>query len=422
MLESLAKTVDRVGACRLCSSDDLVDVLDMGHTAIAYRLLDAEQLDDPEPTYPLVVCRCGHCGLVQLRHAVNPRLLYPPDYPYDMDTSTTAHEHFNELAADVGEAVDLEAGDLVVDIGGNTGVLLDEFHWWTDELLNVEPAMKMARRSGARGIKTMVEFFDPDVARDIRERYGQAKAVVATNVINQVDDLRGFLEGVETLLEPDGRFVFETPDLRYTIEDLHYDHVYHEHSTFWSAGPLETIGDVTGLHVVDVEEVNFRGGSLRVSLARERPQEPVLPARPSNEGRRSFEEAETWETFASGVSSHRNSLRAFIAGLNQEGADVAVIGVTAKGNSLLNYAGITKDDVVYATEIQDTKVGRYTPGGHIPIVHDDRLLEDVPDYALITAWNFAPEIMDNLREYEQQGGRFMLPMPEPHVVEPTITA
>lgn len=406
MLADLSETVTTIDTCRLCDSRALVLRLHMGATPIAYRLLTAAQLADPEPHYPLKLLQCRDCGLAQLGHAVAPELLYPDDYPYDMATSDTAREHFRDFAAWASDLVGLTRDDLVVDIGGNTGVLLKQFN---ARRLNIEPASEPAATSGSTGIDTVVDFFSEELARHIVDEFGHASLVTATNVLNQIDDLQDFMAGVKTLLADDGRFVFETPSLHHTLTNLHYDHIYHEHSTFWSHAAVTSLANEHDVRIAALDTVAFRGGSLRGAFAPDGGAHAPYAAPAISESR--------WGWFRRAVHTHRRRLRQFIAERQRFDETFAAIGVTAKGNSLLNYCGFTADDFDFVTEVQEQKIGKYTPGGRIPIVHDDHLLEHPTDHALLTAWNFAEEIMANLADYEAAGGRFVLPMPEPHVVE-----
>jgi len=415
----LGNGVETIEECRVCASDDLSVVLDLGHTPIAYRLLDEAQLNDPEPHFPLQVALCHDCRLAQLKHAVNPQLLYPPDYPYDMETTQSAIDHFHSLASDAAEEAEMEASDLAVDIGSSTGVLLQGFEKANTEVLGIEPATEMADRAEAKGIETLSEFFDVDLAADIREQYGPATIITATNVINQIDDLPGFVDGIETLLAEGGMFVFETPHLVNTIEDLHYDHIYHEHSTYLSIEPIERLMAQQGMHITRIEKVDFRGGSLRCYVGREDETEKAdnIDEIRAEERDLGIDDLQMWESFAGRVYHHRDQLNELVYSLKRDGHSIAAISVTAKGNSMLNFCGFSKHDFEFVTEIMDTKIGKYTPGGHIPILHDDVLLEETPDYALIMAWNYADTIIENLDDYQELGGKFIVPMPEPEIVE-----
>lgn len=419
MLEDLRETVSTVSECRICRSETLVRRVDLGFTPIAYRLLDDKQLDEPEPYYPLQVSTCDECGLAQLRHEVDPALLYPPDYPYDMDTTRSAVEHFHGFAADAAAEVGITDGDLAIDIGSSTGVLLEGFKDFGASTLGVEPATEMAERARERGIDTVTEFFTPEVARDIRDRRGPATVITATNVINQIDDLNGFIEGIEVLLDEGGLFAFETPHLVDTLEGFHYDHIYHEHSTYLSLRPLRRLFDRHGMVISRVGKIPFRGGSLRCYAGRgEEHDEAVdLEGRIDRERDAGLYGQRSWGQFSNRVATHRDELNELVYSLKSEGSSIAAVSVTAKGNSLLNYCGLTKQDIDFATEIMDTKIGKYTPGGHVPIHHDDHLIEAQPDYAMIMAWNYADTIMDNLAGYRHAGGEFIVPVPEPTVVD-----
>jgi novobiocin biosynthesis protein NovU/D-mycarose 3-C-methyltransferase len=283
--------------------------------------------------------------------------------------------------------------------------------------VGIEPAENIAAAAAADGVETVCEFFDAATARDLRDRYGPAKLILARHVLAHVADLHGFVAGLRDVLAPDGLAVVECPHLLPFHDRLEYDTVYHEHLCYFSVGVLDTLFGMFGLELVDVREVAIHGGSIVVSAQpaggpRERTAaaDRVL----ARELAAGLHRPEVWDTFARGVAAEREALRATVAGLRARGRRLAGYGAPAKGMTLLAYCGLGRDELPYLVDKNPLKQGRLTPGHHIPIVPPERLLADRPDVVLLLAWNFAEEVVRQQAEYQTRGGRFLLPLPAPH--------
>lgn len=404
--------------CRMCSSLDLTEFLDLGFSPPADRFLRREQLAEPEVHYPLRAVSCGACGLVQLDHVVSPEILYRHDYPYEASITRTGARHWDEFARSVTARFGLGARDLVVDVGSNVGVLLAAFRSRGVRALGVDPASNIVRIAERRGIETLCEFFSPEVARQIVAEKGHASVVTATNVFAHIDDLDAAMRAVDALIGPDGVFVIEAPCLVDLVERLEYDTIYHEHVSYFSLKPLAAFVRRFGMAVFDVERRDIHGGSFRLFVSREGKQ-PVSPAVASQLLR---EEAagllapQARARFAAAVDRNARELSWMLHALRREGKRIAAVSAPAKGMTLLNHARIGRETIEFVTEKSHLKIGRFTPGGHIPVLPDDALLDRMPDYALLLAWNFADEIMDNLSGYRARGGKFIIPIPTPRIV------
>jgi SAM-dependent methyltransferase len=402
----------------MCKGTDLSQFLDLGFTPPADHFLRKEQLNEPEVSYPLRVLVCADCGLVQLSHVVSPEILYRHDYPYESSITRTGHLHWNEFARSSAERFGLGPDDLVVDIGSNVGVLLEAFKAQGPRVLGVDPASNIVRIAEKRGVETLCEFFSMDAARHILSKHGPADLITGTNVVAHIDDFDGLVRAVTTLLKPRGVFVLEAPYFVNLVKSLEYDTIYHEHLSYLSVRPLARFFERFDLEIFDVQQRDIHGGSFRVFVAAAGtfPAAPVVGEMLRQEESLGITSLPVLNKFARAVERNRQDLLWLLRSLKHENKRIAGVSAPAKGMTLLNYAGIGLETLDFVTEKSALKIGRYTPGRHIPVRPDDALLEEMPEYALLLAWNFADEIMDNLAEYRSRGGKFIIPIPEPRIV------
>jgi SAM-dependent methyltransferase len=400
-------------SCRGCGGP-LQPFLALGNQPLANRLQRSNDAG-PLATYPLTLCRCTDCNLVQLREVVDASLLFA-DYAYVPSTSSTMRAHFDAFAEALVQRLGLTASDLVVDVGSNDGLLLSCFQKRGVLVQGIEPAEHLAAAATASGIPTHAAFFGVDVARTLAAKR-RAMLVTATNVFAHVDDVRGFLRAAFELLAPEGVLVVEVQSWADTVSSLAFDMTYHEHMTYYATAPLARLCEVEGLQLLDVERVSTHGGSLRATIGRAghrltRPDR--VSARIEEEGDRVGPEG--CERFAKGAETVRRDLRALLAQLNGSGARVAGYGAPAKATVLLNYCGLTAADVQYVVDRNEAKQGHGIPGTDIPVVGPARLLTEPPTHLLILAWNLADEIMGEQAAFAAAGGRFVVPVPHPRLI------
>jgi hypothetical protein len=401
--------------CRVCSSPGLRLVLDLGKVPLANSFIDPAEADGAEPTFALGIQFCPTCAIVQIPVTVDPEILFR-HYLYTPSASTTWREHCDELASWLTDRV----GDptaFVVEPASNDGCLLRSIQRWTPNVLGVEPARNIAEQAAREGIPTISEFFGEETARAIRAEHGPARVVVGTNVLAHVPDLVDFARGAAALLDEDGMFVVEAPYLRDLVETVAYDTIYHEHVSYLSVTALARVFPLAGLVLTHVERTPTHGGSIRFvgrpgaatpddSVARFLAEEEEL----------GYADGSALADFADRVDRLRMQLAETIRTEVAAGRALAAYGATAKGNTLLTTCDIDPGSIRYIIDRNPLKQGRLAPGSHIPVVAADHIQSNPVDVLVILAWNIADEVIDQQRWFSERGGRFLIPIPEPHFV------
>lgn len=402
----------------MCEGQNLFAFLDLGATPPADQFRRQDQLHDPEVFYPLQVLMCEDCGLAQLSYCVPPEILYQREYPYEASTTKAGREHWGRFAQTVVRDLGIEPGSLVVDIGSNVGVLLGAFGNCRMRVQGIDPAPNIVQKAQAAGIDTICDFFGASAAAQVVTDKGQATIITGTNVFAHVDDLVAFMRAIDTLLAPNGVLIVEAPYFANLVAYAEYDTIYHEHLSYLSVKPLVKFFSRFEMDVFDVQQVEIHGGSFRVFVGRAgtRVVSPEVSRLLALEEETGLHSRARLDAFALAVRQNRRDLVWLLHRIKAEGKRIAAVSAPAKGMTLLNYCRIDGEILDFVTEKSTLKIGRYTPGTHIEVCPDARLLDEQPDYALLLAWNFATEIMANLDEYRQRGGRFIIPIPTPRVV------
>jgi SAM-dependent methyltransferase len=413
--------------CRLCGSRQLKPVWSFGETPLANAYVTPEDVASgaPEHTAPLTVQYCADCHLVQLRDVVDPEVLFG-NYLYVSSTSPSFVAHFEGYAKTLIEryldplliSPSHEGEKLVVDVGSNDGILLKPLQAAGIRVLGVDPAENVAALANAAGIPTVAAFFTPETARQIKAAHGPAQVISANNVFAHTDDVALFVEAVKELLAPEGIFVFEVQYLKDLVEKNLFDIVYHEHLCYYHVAPLMAFFQQQGLTVFDVERVPVHGGSIRVFVGRAgvHPATEHVTMLLQEEVVAGLNTPTPYEQFAQRIEHNKQSLQQLLQQLKSEGKRIVGYGAPAKATTLCYAFGLDGSLLDYIVEDAPLKQGRLMPGTHIPIVSPEHLYTDKPQYCLILAWNFAEQIMHNHARFPEQGGKFILPVPEPRIV------
>ncbi len=413
-----------ITGCRSCASGSLSSVLELGETPLANALLTPDELDRPEPRFPLTLLFCGACGLVQIRETVDPQVLFR-HYLYLSSFSTTMLEHARRAAEEHIARLGLGAGSLVVEVASNDGYLLKNFVARGIPVLGIEPAANIAQVAEAAGVPTLCEFFGRDLARRLAAQGRRAHLILANNVLAHVADTGGFVAGLEALLAPGGEAVLEFPYVADMIAGAEFDTIYHEHLCYFSLHAARNLFGRHGLMVVDVERLAIHGGSLRLTVRRAGEAGEVAPAVPAlleQEEDAGLTRLDAYQAFAGEVERIRRDLRAEVERRRRGGQTLAAYGAAAKGTTLLATTGLGREHLAFVADRSTVKQGLHTPGTHLPIVPPEALLERRPDAVLLLTWNFAEEIFRQQAAYLQQGGLFIVPIPRLRVVGKEVLA
>ena len=401
--------------CRSCESTRLELILSLGRTPLANALLKPDELSKPEPRFPLDLVFCADCALVQITETVPPEQLFS-HYLYLSSFSDTMVSHSRELAERLVAERKLAGGSLVVEVASNDGYLLQFYRRAGVPVLGIEPAANIAKVAEENGIPTLVRFFGREVAEELRAEGKLADVIHANNVLAHVADLNGFVAGMATILKADGVVVVEAPHVMPMIQRLEFDTIYHEHLCYYSLTALKPLFKRHGLEITDVFEIPLHGGSLQVhASASGRPSERVerLLEEEADAGVATFD---FYREFGDRVRALKGDLVSMLTDLKASRRRIAAYGASAKGSTLLNYCGIGRETIDFVADRSTVKQGLYTPGTHLLIKPPEALLEEKPDDVLLLTWNFADEILRQQSRYREQGGKFIIPVPEPAIV------
>jgi len=392
--------------------------LDLGKTPLANDFIDPAEVPNYNTFLPLRLCVCRTCTLAQLADTVDPTVLYAR-YAYVTSTSRTMDEHLSAQCRHLMEVAGLKGGARVLEIASNTGMYLRKFQERGCEVLGVEPAQNISEMAAKSGVPTRTEFFNALNADRIRNEWGAADLIIGRHVFAHIDDLHDVLSGLEMVSDTSSMVAFEVPYLVDFFNGTQFDTIYHEHLSYVSVKSLQALTENSGFFVQRIDHYPIHGGSILFHLRRRdsgASEHPSVGEALQVEERMKLGQTEAWKPFVERVQRVRRELPALVRGLRAQGKRVIGYGASAKGNTLLNTSGLTNKDLDYIIDNTPFKQNKVAPGSWLPIRAPEWLLRDQPDYALILAWNFAPEIIGRETEYQQRGGRFILPIPEPKII------
>jgi len=401
--------------CRHCHAPLTLPFLDLGVAPPSNAYRTAEQLHQPEIWYPLRILVCESCWLVQTEDFIGREGLFTDDYAYFSSYSSTWLDHARRYVAAMVARYNLTPQSFVVEVAANDGYLLQYVQQHGIPCLGIEPTASTAAAARAKGIEIIERFFGVELADELAAQGRYADLMVANNVLAHVPEINDFVAGFARLLKPNGVATFEFPHLLRMVEGCQFDTAYHEHYSYLSLTTVTRIFAANGLTVFDVEELPTHGGSLRVHAQRSdtgqqalRPAVTELLAREAAAG---VTTAAFYQGFQEQAERVKNDLLRFLLDAKREGKRVAAYGAAAKGNTLLNFAGIRPDLLPYVVDKNPAKQGKYLPGSRIPIVTEDHLAADCPDFVLILPWNLKEEVMAQLAYVRKWNGRFVTAIP-----------
>ena len=392
--------------------------LTLGPQPPANGFLKKEALCQPEESWPVDIHVCLDCALIQIPNKIPAGFFR--DYVYVPSASDTMHSHFAELAKTIKHRFLKSPQALGMDIGSNDGLFLKSLKNLGARTLGVEPARNLSEIARKKGLEVVNEYFTPELAHQIKSSHGPAIAIVTTNTFNHIDDLHSFMEGITIVLDEKGTFVIEVPHALDLVEKNEFDTVYHEHLSQFSVKSISSLFAFFNMEVFDIERLPIHGGSIRV-FGRKKignsSHTPVVAKWLAAEKAANLFSLPTYEAFCKRVERNKESTLMLLRKLKKEGKKVVGYGAPAKGNSLLNYYQIGPDLLDYLVDLNSLKHTLYSPGMHLQVLPVERILQDKPDYLFLLAWNFSDEILRQQEVYRKQGGKFILPIPEPKILQ-----
>jgi SAM-dependent methyltransferase len=386
---------------------------------VANSLVTEEEYAGMEPFYPLRALVCEHCFLVQSEEFESPNMIFADEYPYFSSYSTSWLEHSRAYAEQMIDRLSLGSGGKVVEIGSNDGYLLQYFHRSGVAVLGVEPAANVAQEAIAKGIPTLVRFFDAEAAAELAEQ-SPADLLIGNNVLAHMPDVSDFVAGMKLVVKPGGMITVEFPHLMRLIEEGQFDTIYHEHFSYFSFSTARRIFERHGLRVFDVEELATHGGSLRVFACHADDESKLETDRVAElsdrEHEAGYDELATYTSFGERVIEMKRQVLRCLIDVKDAGKTIVGYGAPAKGATLLNYCGIGTDFLEYTVDKSPHKQGCYLPGVRVPIRDPGEIGRTRPDYVFILPWNLKDEIVEEMSFIRDWDGKFLVRSPEMTII------
>ncbi|MDP1812026.1 MAG: class I SAM-dependent methyltransferase [Sediminibacterium sp.] len=401
--------------CRHCNAEVTISLVDLGSAPLSNAYLTSQSLYGPEKWYPLKVVVCESCRLVQTEENSDPSELFNEEYAYFSSFSTMWLKHAEEYVNVMFNRFELNKDSHVVEVASNDGYLLQFVNQKGAQSLGIEPTAGTAAAARQKGVETIEEFFGVSTAQNLVEQGKQADLMAANNVLAHVPDINDFINGFCILLKPKGVATFEFPHLMQMIGQNQFDTIYHEHFSYLSLTAVMQIFSANGLSVFDVDELGTHGGSLRVFAQRSDTGIHLITIKVAElldrETAAGINQTEYYQGFQQNADKVKNDFLSFLLEAKRQGKKVAAYGAAAKGNTLMNYAGVRPDLISFVVDRNPAKQSKFMPGSRIPIVTEDFLHTEKPDFVIILPWNLKTEIMLQLNYIRTWGGQFVAAVP-----------
>ena len=401
--------------CRFCNSKLEHTFVDLVSTPASNSFLKKEELNEPESYFPLKVFVCNNCFLVQIDEYKKSDAIFNDEYVYFSSYSTSWLAHSKQYVEMMTTRFGLSESSQVIEIASNDGYLLQYFKEKQIPVLGIEPTANTAAIAEQKGIKSIIDFFGVRLATKLKNEGVTADVLLGNNVLAHVPDINDFVGGMGVILSPKGIITMEFPHLLQLITHKQFDTIYHEHFSYLSLQTVIKIFTAHGLTIFDVEEIPTHGGSLRIFAKNEADERPItenVRKVLNKEKAAGLDNINSYKDFQGKVNKIKNDITRFLIDANEQGKKVVGYGAAAKGNTLLNFAGIKSDLLEFVVDANPAKQGKYLPGTHIPVLAENDLKNAKPDYVLILPWNIKNEITAQLSYIKEWGGEFVVAIPQ----------
>lgn len=406
--------------CRHCSKTLEHNFMDLGFAPPSNAYLTQDKLTKPEVYYPLNIKVCNDCWLVQTEDYAEADELFDADYAYFSSTSKGWLKHAENYADKMIDALELSKESFVIEVASNDGYLLKNFQNKNIPCLGIEPTDSTAKAAEDLGIEVIRQFFGENLGLELAENDRQADLIAGNNVYAHVPDINDFTRGLKTALKPKGTITLEFPHLMQLIQHNQFDTIYHEHFSYLSLLSVQEIFDKSGLRIFDVEELTTHGGSLRIYGCHNDDErqntthvEEIIEAEIAS----GLKSIQTYAEFQQKADKVKDDLLAFLIEQKRLGKTVAAYGAAAKGNTLLNYAGVKPDLLPFVCDAAEAKQGKFMPGSHIPILKPEELEKNRPDFVIILPWNIAKEVIAQNKNIKDAGTKFVTAVPQLEILQ-----
>lgn len=410
--------IHQLRRCQGCQGGNLEPVLDLGHQPLCNEFLSEREANRPQVFYPLCLYFCPQCSLVQLGYVIPTDQTFGGQYSYLTGSSGTLVKYYSGLARQLVEKFSLQEGDIVIEIGSNDGTFLKPFQSLGLRVLGIEGTKHALAAATASGVPTLDRFFGKGIAAAVKDRLpkdGRIRLIMAMNVLAHTDNINDFLPEVVGLMEADTVFVSSSHWLVALLQKFEFDTIYHEHLRYYTLGSLMQLFQRHRLSMVDAEITDFYGGSI-LGYATNKANGRSERLLSILEQERQVDIVGSFKSMKQVLLSNKARLISLLVELKRDGKRTVGIGAPMKASTLLNYYGVTSDLVDYLAEVNPLKIGTVVPGVRIPVVHEDELFRDPPDYAILLSWNMAADIIPKYRSVGYSG-KFILPVPQVEVID-----